>query len=472
VLIGRNRGLALAAALTLALGLPVLAQVDNQVATPLDEPATDPVSAPGNDVEPTDPTAATPPAAPDEAPSATDAAHAPATVEEDPESVLSELERNLVISRERADELRAEIETIEGDQAAQAATLLAAAQRVQLAELEIDDVEERLDALIIEELSVRGRLDGADTEIANVLAALARISRNPPPALIVDPTDALGSARGALLMAAVLPQLQQRATSVRTDLAELEAIKQQVIAEEENLRANFAVLEEEQLRIATLILARRRSGEQLTTELASAEEQAARLAARATELKATIETLTDRVDQTLAGETGPEPALSDEEIELAYANLARTEPAVPFELARGHLRMPVTGETLLAYGAADGLGGISSGLSIGTPTSASVHAPSDGWVLYRGPYLNYGQIVILNTGQTYTVTLAGLETVSVEIGQFVLRGQTIGTMGSRTSGRTLVTGAGASQPTLYIELRNNNEPIDPTGWWAIEAATT
>ena len=49
-----------------------------------------------------------------------------------------------------------------------------------------------------------------------------------------------------------------------------------------------------------------------------------------------------------------------------------------------------------------------------------VVAPADGWVLYRGDYLNYGQIVIINAGQDYTILLAGLASVSVDIGQFVL----------------------------------------------------
>jgi len=95
-----------------------------------------------------------------------------------------------------------------------------------------------------------------------------------------------------------------------------------------------------------------------------------------------------------------------------------------------------------------------------------VVAPADGWVLYKGPYLNYGEIVILNTGDGYTALLAGLNAVSAEIGQFVQMGEPLGTMGSRTIGRTVSTSAGNDQPTLYIELRQNNEPFDPAGWWA------
>ena len=99
-------------------------------------------------------------------------------------------------------------------------------------------------------------------------------------------------------------------------------------------------------------------------------------------------------------------------------------------------------------------------------------APADGWVLYAGTYLNYGQIVILDVGQDHTILLAGLEAIDAKVGQFIRMGDRLGTMGSRTIGRTVATSAGASNPTLYIEMRNNNSPIDPTGWWATPTTAT
>ena len=45
--------------------------------------------------------------------------------------------------------------------------------------------------------------------IAEVLAALQRIGRRPPPALLVRPEDALQSVRTAMLLGAVLPEMRQ-----------------------------------------------------------------------------------------------------------------------------------------------------------------------------------------------------------------------------------------------------------------------
>lgn len=380
---------------------------------------------------------------------------------------LAALEASLSLSQERIDALKAEIAQMEGDRTRQNAALIAAAQRVKLAEIEVADVEDRLSDLIVSELEVRGRLDGSNAEIANVLAALERITLNPPPPLIVDPDDALGSARSAMLIAAIVPQLKAKADAVTADLKSLTEIKAQALSEEATLKANHDVLEEEQLRIATLIAARRQGIETRSGELAAQEAEAIALAARATTLQSLIGSLSEQAN---AVTTPPAPtdeaSLTPEQIRTALANTARTEPAIPFAGARGYLTIPANGVNVVEFGAGDGFGGISQGLSVVTRADAQVVAPADGWVLYKGPYLNYGQIVILNTGQNYTALLAGLDSVTVDIGQFVQMGMPLGTMGSRTIGRSVTTNAGATQPTLYIELRQNNEPIDPTGWWA------
>ncbi len=420
--------------------------------------------------------------APDPDGAATDAA-SPASelpgeaVPESPDEAqeaLAEIEASISISAERAAALKAEIEAMQGDRARQNAELIAAAQRVKTAEAEVAAMEERLGDLIVAELEVRGRLDGASGTISGVLAALERISRNPPPALIVDPSDALGSARGAILITAIVPQLQQKADELIADLKRLSDIKAAALEEEALLKANFQILEEEQLRIATLIAARKASEDRATAELVAEEREAEALAARATDLRQLIDELTKRAravavaaEATAAANAGgTAPTLDPETIRIALANAERTEPAVPFAQARGYLTLPSSGVSVIEYGASDGFGGISSGVSIVTRAEATVVAPADGWVLYRGEYLNYGQIVILNAGQDYTILLAGLARVTVDIGQFVLMGEPVGVMGSRTIGQTVTTSAGATRPTLYIEMRRNNEPVDPTGWWA------
>jgi septal ring factor EnvC (AmiA/AmiB activator) len=127
--------------------------------------------------------------------------------------------------------------------------------------------------------------------------------------------------------------------------------------------------------------------------------------------------------------------------------------------------LPVAGTRLRDYGAPDGGGSTAKGLQITTRAGAQVTAPCDGWVVYAGLFRSYGRLLIINAGGGYHVLLAGMEQITVELGQFVLTGEPVAAMGSgpKVAAAAAVT---ASQPVLYIEFRKDGNSIDPTPWWA------
>ena len=94
--------------------------------------------------------------------------------------------------------------------------------------------------------------------------------------------------------------------------------------------------------------------------------------------------------------------------------------------------MPANGVKLKDFGASDRAGGTEKGISIATRAGAQVTAPSDGWVVYAAPYRSYGQLLILNVGGGYHVLLAGMERITVDLGQFVLTGEPVAVMGNGT----------------------------------------
>jgi murein hydrolase activator len=143
----------------------------------------------------------------------------------------------------------------------------------------------------------------------------------------------------------------------------------------------------------------------------------------------------------------------------------RLAPAVTFVSLRGRIPLPVNGVKIRDYAAPDGSGGSEKGLSIATRAGAQVTAPADGWVVYAGPFRSYGQLLILNAGGGYHVLLAGMERISVDLGQFVLAGEPVAVMGNG-SRIAAILATGSSQPVLYIEFRKDGTPIDPGPWWA------
>jgi septal ring factor EnvC (AmiA/AmiB activator) len=140
-------------------------------------------------------------------------------------------------------------------------------------------------------------------------------------------------------------------------------------------------------------------------------------------------------------------------------------PAIAFADTRGHLRLPVNGARIREFGTSDGAGGTQKGLSIATRNGAEITAPCDGWVVYAGPFRSYGQLLILNAGGGYHVLLAGMERISVDLGQFVLTGEPVAVMGSGSQVSAAVA-TGTRPPVLYVEFRKDGTPIDPSPWWA------
>jgi murein hydrolase activator len=391
-------------------------------------------------------------------------------------SALDRVQAAISVSKSRTEQLRAEVETLGTDRNRLSAELIATGRRVQAVEIEAASVAERLTELRAAEEEIQGRLGARDAEITGVLGALQRLGQNPPPALIIRPGEALNSARSAMLLSAVLPQLRERAETIVTELSQLEAVRKSVLDEEAGLNANIATLNEEKVRIGALIEARRRGVARAENELATEQRQAEILAANATSLDQLIRVIAGQENATaidakaalaadVAAAAGSD-LLPPETIRMAFANTSRSEPAVPITSARGYLTLPVNGVRITDFEGPDGFGGTSQGISIVTRAEAPVLAPADGWVIYTGPFLGFEQIVIIDAGLGYTILLAGLDSTDVELRQFVLMGEPIGRMGARTTGQTVATSAGMSRPTLYIEMRALATPIDPSQWWA------
>ena len=96
--------------------------------------------------------------------------------------------------------------------------------------------------------------------------------------------------------------------------------------------------------------------------------------------------------------------------------------------------LPVSGRIVRRFGDDDGNGGVMHGDTVTTQSGAIVTAPSDGDVLYAGPFRSYGQLLILNAGDGYHVVLAGMGRISVAPGQSVLAGEPVGAMSEGQGG--------------------------------------
>lgn len=395
-------------------------------------------------------------------------------VREQRELELKRIEQELRDASAARVALAREVERLRGDRAALAAELIETSNRVRRSETALAEADGRLAAMSGTETAIRRSLEGRRGVITEVLAALQRAGRKSPPAVVVRSEDMLLALRTAMLLGAVLPELRDEAEALAADLAELVRLRQDIAAEHRTIRTEHETLVTARQRLSALVEARQgqiESGDQRLVEERQRTLALARQAQSLKELIARMETeITAARRAAEAARNAPPPLQTPAQVAALapglMKDLARLQPRIPFADARGTLPLPVNGGSLRGFGAPDGFGGQERGLSLGTPQGALVTAPADGWVAFAGPYRAYGHVLIINAGGGYHLVMAGMDRVSVEIGQFVLAGEPVAVMGSGAAGAVVDAEGGAGKPVLYIELRKDGSPIDPGPWWA------
>jgi septal ring factor EnvC (AmiA/AmiB activator) len=366
--------------------------------------------------------------------------------------------------------LKADIAAIGQDRSTLNAQLIDIAAQVRGVETRIGDAEARLRPLAGREQQIRASLDSRRSEIVEVLAALQRAGRRTPPALLVRPEDALQSLRTAMLLGSVVPELRGRAEKLAGDLGELVALRKTIATERDALALDRDKLNDDQVRLAALVDERQRKQSAIEKDMETEGARAITLSRQVDNLQGLIakmeQDLKSAAKAAATASLKGAPVTPDGKPDLgALKDPARLSPAIAFASAKGLFALPVNGTKIRDFGGSDGAGGAEKGISLATRAGAQVTTPCDGWVVYAGPFRSYGQLLILNAGGGYHVLIAGMERISVNIGQFILTGEPVATMGS-TSQIASILATTASQPVLYVEFRKDGTPIDPGPWWA------
>jgi len=383
-------------------------------------------------------------------------------------------------SRERAKKLEEEVAAHAAVRENLNKTLLDATSRLQETEDHAAQIEERLARLAADEKKVVDSLESRRALIGEVLMVLQRMGRRPPPALLARPQDILDAVRASLALGDVLPQMRAEAQALQSDLAELVHLRESARHEQDRLAQEKTALAEQREKLANLISMRQEAIAAAQSAIQTESDRAARLARQATSLKELITRM--EAESEAARKAAESARKADEERAAAQARLsdeqrrktlaapfrdaARLAPAVSFADLKGKLSFPVSGPVLKRFGAPDGFGGKEKAFFLGARENGVVVAPCDGWVAFSGPYRTYGQLLIINAGGGYYVVLAGMSRVNVNVGQFVLAGEPVASMGDGAAQTAATIAIGAKQPILYVEFRKDGASIDSSPWWA------
>ncbi|AWB47276.1 peptidase M23 [Gemmobacter aquarius] len=276
--------------------------------------------------------------------------------------------------------------------------------------------------------------------IGQLVAVLAQLEAEPGPLLMLHPSGPLGTVRSGMMLADVTPALQGEAMRLKGELQELRDLRDLQLAAGDTLARGLQAAQAARSALSQAISERT----QLPRGFAEDPDELRRLLESA-----------DTLD---AFASGLAPVEDDENY---------------FITAKGRLPLPVVGSVLRRPGEADAAGVARPGLTLSVRPRALVTAPWPSTIRYLGPLLDYGNVIILEPGGRYLLVIAGLETVYGEVGEVVSAGAPLGLMGGTDP--TLADllsvsedGGGVRETeTLYMELRQGADPVNPEDWFTV-----
>ncbi len=405
--------------------------------------------------------------------------------------------------KRKADALARDVERLQQ-------ALIRSAAEVQEAETEATELERELAELAEREKTSAADLERKRAQLTETLMALERLSLRPAQVAFFSDRTPLDEARAATLMASATKALDQRARELRSDLSEVQELREVTAARQEELAASVDRLAQENQQLAALLkekaelqeatLAQSEESKKRQAQLASqaqslkelldrleaarAEEEARQQAAAAEAARKAAEAAKKEAERLAAQERAKEAQAKEAQAKEAESKEAQGASEAPadsgaqvaaierppapamrlqpppgdlpsFPKQPGGLFRPARGEIAAKFGQRTEAFGEGKGLVITTRTGAQVVAPFDGQIVFEGPFRSYGQILIIEHRGGYHTVLAGLAHVDVVVGQWMKAGEPVGAMIETAQAR----------PQLYVELRRSGQPFDPAPWF-------
>ncbi|PYC47428.1 peptidase M23 [Litorivita pollutaquae] len=311
----------------------------------------------------------------------------------------------------------------------------------------LDAMRDGLRRATVQEQRISRELKAREIEISRLLGVLQSIGAAPAPATLLHPDGPVGTARAGMVLADIMPGVNSEAASLRAQFEEVTTLRLLQKSATETLQKGLVGAQEARTALSQAVadrtdLPRRFTADPVRTAILIASTE-------------TLEGFASGLSQITDAEGGaPLPDISHRQ---------------------GTLPLPVQGQVLRRAGEADAAGIQRPGIVMATRPQALVTTPTAATIRYRGPLLDYGNVMILEPQTGLLLVLAGLDVVYGHAGEVLPAGAPVGLMAGdpALSGEILQeTPAGMGigsgnrrSETLYIEIRQDNTPVDPELWF-------
>jgi septal ring factor EnvC (AmiA/AmiB activator) len=371
-----------------------------------------------------------------------------AATETDSRKELQTTMQKLKQSKVKQEQLKSQAKKVEKELRPLKESMVDLAEKIQAQENELSDIDEKITLLEteknkkLEELSIRRKQLGASLE------SMIKLSRMPPEAVIAMPGKIENTMRAAQLLGLITQNLQTESESLKGQLAELDGLQKKLAGNYASREAARKKLEDRQRDLGDRITQRTRMQEKLGQDQKRLSQDANELSQKSKTLQDLVENLEKKRRERERLDAQNQPLTSKRGEESTKNKGLRS-----FVRAKGSIRKPVSGKLTLRFGTSKGQNETSRGVEISARSGASVVAPYDGEVVFTGPFMDYGRMMILRHSDGYHSLIAGFARIDVTPGDIVKQGEPIGVLGTKSA-----------SATLYLELRKDSRPIDPAPW--------
>jgi septal ring factor EnvC (AmiA/AmiB activator) len=347
----------------------------------------------------------------------------------------SAIEKKLKTEKAQKEQLASQMQALEGQLERTRGSLVDIAKEVQKNEQVLQKLEQRINENEKQQEVLQSSLTNDREQISNLVLALERIRRVPPEALIARPGAPLKTAQSAMLMGDIIPTLHKHAETLRVNLETLDKITAELKEDRREALDTAEVLKAEQVKLGGLVDKREKLYSRTQTDYKEREAAVLAISKEAENLR----DLVARLDK-------------EKKREEAQASVQKAALATPVPKS-GQPQLPISGMITIGYNQTDEFGADSKGLTIEGRGGALIVAPMGGTVRFAGPFKRYGNMVIIEHRGGYHSLIAGLGKIDTVVGHDVSAGEPLGLLHHSSNGL---------KPTLYFELRQNGQPVNPS----------
>lgn len=336
--------------------------------------------------------------------------------------------------------------------------MIGTARKIQNTEEKLSKMEKQLENLQSELNELQNNFTKESSNLVKTLSAIENLALKPTESLLVQPLSPVDIIRSAIILRETVPYLEANSQQIREHFKKVALQKDKIARQVEEISKQKKNLQNEHSRMQSLLKSKADLKNKVEIQSAQTKKNMNKLASQAQDLRDLLQKIEKDRQAKLRKEKEAESRKKEEKQSADLIKSTKdsiTNISTGFALAKGSLSLPARGSIVSRYGDQKNKGVTSKGLTLATRANAQVTSPFDGSVIFAGPFRGYGDMIIVEHGDGYLSLLAGLGRIDVELGQLLLAGEPIGVMPD------------GNNPELYIEIRKNNQPLNPDAWFKI-----